>query len=289
MYYDEDLLLDLRFNTLDKYITKFVITEATYAHNGAKKELRFNIDNFKKFKDKITYIVVDTPPPNLLKFTDGEPTYKKNQKIVLNGMVRDYFQRESLSKGLLNVDKEDIILISDLDEIPNLASLNFSEINNNIYLFKQKIFYYKLNLLYEKSKWVGTKAIKKKNLISPQWLRNIKGKNYSKWRLDVLFSKKKYSNLRFIDDGGWHFTFLKTPEEIQKKLLHFAHHFEFEESGLQINDIKRIIKEKKTIYDHEVDRTKSKWLATTKLKSIETNLLPEYVSSNLEKFKDWID
>jgi len=53
MYFDEDLLLDIRLNTLDKYVKKFIITEATYTHNGSKKKLKFNINNFKKFKDKI--------------------------------------------------------------------------------------------------------------------------------------------------------------------------------------------------------------------------------------------
>ena len=65
MYFDEDLLLDLRLNVLDKYVKKFVITEATYTHNGAKKNLRFNIEKFKKFKDKIIYIVVDKQPPDI--------------------------------------------------------------------------------------------------------------------------------------------------------------------------------------------------------------------------------
>ena len=68
MYFDEDLLLDLRLNVLDKYVKKFVITEATYTHNGAKKNLRFNIEKFKKFKDKIIYIVVDKQPPDIQNF-----------------------------------------------------------------------------------------------------------------------------------------------------------------------------------------------------------------------------
>ena len=65
MFFDEDMLLDLRLNIMDKYVDKFIITEATYMHNGSKKKLNFDINKFKKFKDKITYIVVDEPPPNL--------------------------------------------------------------------------------------------------------------------------------------------------------------------------------------------------------------------------------
>ena len=131
-------------------------------------------------------------------------------------MARDYFQRENLKRGLTNAKDEDLILISDLDEIPNLNNLDFFFIKNKILIFEQRIFYYKFNLLYEDFLWQGTRGVSKKNLISPQWLRNIKGKNYSKWRLDTFFSKKKYSNLSFVKDGGWHFTYIKSPEDIKK-------------------------------------------------------------------------
>ncbi len=191
MYFDEDLLLDLRLNTLDNYVKKFVITEATYTHNGTKKKLRFDINKYKKFKDKIIYIVVDNQPPNILQLEDSDSKDRRGEKLILNGMARDYHQRQELNKGLKNARDEDLILISDLDEIPNLNTLDFSNIKNEILIFEQKMFYYKLNLLHEEYKWFGTKGVRKKNFINPQWLRNIKSKKYSKWRLDVLFSKKK--------------------------------------------------------------------------------------------------
>ena len=190
MYFDEDLLLDLRLNVLDKYVKKFIITEATYTHNGERKKLKFNLNNFKKFRDKIHYIVVDKPPSSILKLEDGESKKIRGNKLILNGMARDYFQRENLSKGLIEAKEDDLILISDLDEIPNLENLNFSSINNQIIIFEQKMFYYKLNLLYENFIWQGSKATKKKNFLSPQWLRNIKGKNYPKWRLALYLFKK---------------------------------------------------------------------------------------------------
>ena len=289
MYFDEDLLLDLRFNILNKYIKKFVITEATYTHNGTKKELRFDINKFKKFKDKIDYIVVDKPPPNILNLIKGESEGKRGEKLILNGMARDYFQREHLNKGITQAEEEDLILISDLDEIPNLENLDFSKIGNKILLFEQKMFYYKLNLFYENLTWLGSKATKKKNFLSPQWLRNIKGKNYPKWRLDVLFSKKKYSNLFFVKNGGWHFTCLRTPEELEKKLLNFAHHYEFEVSGLKINDIKKLIAEKRVMYDHSVDQKAYKWSGKSILKKVSNDVLPNYINSNLIKYKDWLD
>ena len=289
MYFDEDLLLDIRLNHLDKFVNKFVIVEADYTHNGNKKQLSFDINKFKKFEHKIVYIKVEKEPENIIKLVEGESKEKRGEKLILNGMARDYYQRESIKKGLSEAKDEDIILLSDLDEIPNLKDFDFSKINNNILFFEQKIFYYKLNLLYEDFSWHGTRAIKKKNFISPQWLRNIKGKRYPFWRLDVHFSKKKYSNLIFLKNGGWHFTCLKKPEDLEKKLKNFAHHYEFEESGLELNDIRRLIKERRVIYDYKVDQKEFKWSGQSTLKKIDTNQLPDYIIKNNKKFEEWLE
>ena len=289
MYFDEDLLLDIRLNSLEKFVKKFVITEATYTHNGNEKKLNFDINKFKKFKDKITYIIVDEQPKNILEIKVEDTKEKIGEKLILNGMARDYFQRESLSKGLKEAKEEDLILISDLDEIPNLDNLKIEKIKNEIIIFEQKILYYKLNLLYDNFLWHGTKAIKNKNFISPQWLRNIKGKNYPQWRVDTFFSKKKYSNLKFVKNGGWHFTCLKTPEQLEKKLLNYAHHYEFQTSGLKIEDIKKFISEKRIIYDYKADQKKYKWSGQSTLKRLENKFLPSFVSNNLDKYSDWLE
>ena len=192
MYFDEDLLLDLRLNTLDKFVKKFVITEATYTHNGNKKKLNFDINKFKKFKDKIIYLVVDEQPKNILQLSEEDTKDRRGEKLILNGMARDYFQRENLSRGIKEANDDDLILISDLDEIPNLNNYRYK---NKISIFKHKMFCYKLNLEYPDFYWIGTKICKKKYLKSPQWLRNIKSKHYPFWRLDIFFSNKKYRNI----------------------------------------------------------------------------------------------
>ncbi len=289
MYFDEDLLLDLRLNYLDKFVEKFVITEATYTHNGDRKKLRFDINNFKKFKDKISYIVVDRQPDNIKEILKSDNEEERGEKLILNGMARDYFQRENLQKGIEAANDNDLILISDLDEIPNLNNLNFTKINNNVIIFEQKMFYYKLNLFYEDFKWQGTKGVKFKNFISPQWLRNIKGKKYPKWRIDTWFSKKKYSNLFYIKNGGWHFTCLRTAEELEKKLLNFAHHYEYEKSGININDLRKLIEEKRVMYDHNIDSKGYKWSGKSILKKVELDQLPSYINSNLQKYQEWLD
>tara|TARA_B100001248_G_scaffold253200_1_gene230153 strand:+ start:157 stop:1026 length:870 start_codon:yes stop_codon:yes gene_type:complete len=289
MYFDEDLLLDIRLNALDKYVKKFVITEATYTHNGSKKKLNFDIQKFSKFRNKIEYIIVDKQPDNIRELTEKDSFKTKEEKLILNGMARDYFQRENLKKGLENLNGEDLVIISDLDEIPNLKNLNSNKINNNIVIFQQKMFYYKFNLLYDKFIWAGSKAVKYKNFISPQWLRNVKSKKYSLWRIDTFFSKKKYSNLYYVNDGGWHFTCIRSPEDLEKKLLNFAHHYEFEQSGLKLNDIRKLIKEKRVMYDHNIDQRGYKWSGKAILKNIDIKLLPSYITENVEKFKEWLD
>ena len=75
-------------------------------------------------------------------------------------MARDYFRRENLTKGLKEATNEDLILISDLDEIPNLENLNLKDINNNIVIFEQKMFYYKFNLYYSDFVWQEPKQQK---------------------------------------------------------------------------------------------------------------------------------
>jgi beta-1,4-mannosyl-glycoprotein beta-1,4-N-acetylglucosaminyltransferase len=289
MYFDEDLLLDLRLNTLNEYVSKFVITEATYTHNGTKKKLKFDINKFKKFKDKIKYIVVDEEPPNILRSNHNDSLNEKGQKLILNGYARDNYQRNRLAEGVMEASDHDIIIISDLDEIPNLNNLDFKKIENKIIQFKQKMFYYKLNLYYPNFEWFGSKACKKKNLISPQWLRNVKSKKYSKLRIDLIFSKKKYSDIFYVTDGGWHFSCIRTPEDLEYKLLNFAHHYEFEESGLKKEDLKKLILQKRVMYDHSIDQKGQKWVGKNKLKRVSNSELPDYINLNEDKYKSWLD
>jgi beta-1,4-mannosyl-glycoprotein beta-1,4-N-acetylglucosaminyltransferase len=289
MYFDEDLLLDLRLNILNEYVSKFIISEATYTHNGAKKKLKFDINNFKKFKNKIEYIVVDNEAPNIWEINSEDSLEKKGQKLIHNGWARDNHQRNQLAEGLKKAEDNDIIIVSDLDEIPNLKNINLHNVKNKIIQFKQKMFYYKLNLYYPEFNWFGSKACKKKNLISPQWLRNIKSKKYSKFRLDLLFNKKKYSDIFYVLDGGWHFTCIRNAEELEYKLLNFAHHYEYEESGLKVQNLKKLISEKRVMYDHNVDQTSYKWSGKTKLITVSDPDLPEYINNNKEKYQDWLD
>jgi len=162
MFFDEEMLLDLRLNIMDKYVDKFVITEATYMHSGAQKKLIFDINKFRKFKDKIIYIAIDQEPEDLYIIDEKAEINKRDRKRKLNAYKREIYQIQKTQDGLINADSDDMIIVSDLDEIPNLEKVNLKNINQKLIFFKQKFFCYKLNLLYKSMPWWGSKACKKK-------------------------------------------------------------------------------------------------------------------------------
>ena len=291
MFFDEEMLLDLRLNIMDKYVDKFVITEATYMHSGKSKKLTFDINNYSKFKDKIIYKIIDKEPPGIemIYEDDSDKRDTRGQKLVNNSNKRENYQRDMALESLVEANPDDIILINDIDEIPDLTGVDFRKINEKLIFFKQKVFLYKFNLLYENLYWYGSKACKKKYFISPQWLRNTKHKKYSPLRIDIIFSKLKYSSVYHIENGGWHFSNIKSPIDIEKKLSNFLHHQEFEYSGLNLSDIKKMVGDKKILYDHSVDQTGYKLKGSKTLKKVDFSQMPEYLKINYKKYSKWLD
>ena len=167
-FFDEDILLEVRLNILKDIVDFFIIVEAKQDHQGNSKNLNFKLDRYKDFKDKIIYRVID------------RLEFNQNTKLPKNwavGHLRDQFQRNYILNVLnsINVKKDDIIIISDLDEIPDpnvLKELNFDKFK--IGICEQKLFSYKFNLIQPNFKWYGSRMCKFKNLKTPQYLRNLK-------------------------------------------------------------------------------------------------------------------
>jgi len=263
MYFDEDLVLEIRLNTLWNYVDKFVIAEATKDHAGRKKNLNFDIQKFNKFKDKIEYLIVDDLPVNVKPIKKG---WHENH-------TRDQFQRNSLIRGYKNCHPEDLIMISDIDEIPNPKKIKEFDIKNKYACFLQKNFQSKINLLnVTDNYWAGTKICQKKNLKSPQWLRNIKIKKRSIWN---IFRDKQP---QLIKDGGWHFSFLKKPEEIQKKIISYSHQEHNKKEFTNIENIKDRISKGVDLFSRGI-----------KYKAVDLDeTFPEYILQNKKNFKDWL-
>jgi beta-1,4-mannosyl-glycoprotein beta-1,4-N-acetylglucosaminyltransferase len=289
MYFDEEIVLDVRLNSLNKFVDYFVIVESRFTHKGDERELKFNPKKFEKFKDKIIYLVYEEQSSKIEIVNENDNENEKSRKYIFNAAYRENGQRNHIEKGLIEAKKNDIILISDVDEIPNITSFDFNDIKEKIILFKQDMFYYKFNLKMPNLKWTGSKACKKKHLINPQWLRNVKDRKYSPLRIDILFSDKKYSSIKIIEDGGWHFSNIKTAKEIEYKLKSYLHHREFDEEPLSVIKIEEIIKNKQAIYDLKVDKTVNKIGVGSNLEKFELTKLPDYIQENIGNYKEWLD
>ena len=289
MYFDEEVVVDVRLNTLNEFVDYFVIVESKFTHKGDPRDLRFNHKKFEKFKDKIIYLVHEEEPKEIEIVSHNDTEKEKSRKYIFNASYRENGQRNYIQKGLFHAKDNDLILISDVDEIPNLLNVNFEKIDEKIILFKQDMFYYKFNLYLPNLLWTGTKACIKKHLISPQWLRNVKDHKYPFYRIDTIFSKNKYTNVKYINTGGWHFTNIKTAKEIEYKLKSYLHHREFEVNPLSVSQIDEIIKNKKAIYNLNVDKSSNKFEYGNQLQKFEINKLPTYIQINKDNLKEWID
>ena len=261
-YLDEDLLLDLRLNILNDFVDFFVIVEGNKTWQNNSKKLKFDINKYSKFKNKIKYIKVEDLP-------EGEDPYK-----------RENYQRNSILRGLSNADDEDIIMISDLDEIPNPKVLSNFKKEMKYAAFKQKHFYYKFNLQSNNYPyWYGTRICIKKFLKSPQWLRDLKFKKRPFWRLDKL----RLNNI--IEDGGWHFCNLKSPRDLLYKyenlcetndMFHFNQ--KIDKKFLNLDEI-----EKRVNAGDDIIGRDDKFIVNDIDESF-----PKFILENKQDYKDWI-
>ena len=261
-YLDEDLLLNLRLNILDKYVDYFVIVEGNKTWQNNPKELKFDINKYEKFKHKIIYVRVTDLP-------DGNDPY-----------LRENHQRNSILRGLINSNDQDIIIISDLDEIPNPEVFNKFKNEMKFAVFQQKHFYYRFNLQSKNNPfWFGSRICLKKYLVSPQWLRNLKFKKRPFWRID----KFRLNNI--IENGGWHFCNLKKPESLLYKYKNLCEtddpvHFKekIDEKYLNLEEMKKRINEGEDIIGRKDN-------------FIKVNLddsFPKFLLNNKSTYSDWL-
>jgi len=260
IFFNENLLTEIRFNILDKFVDYFVVCESCYDHRGNKKGYLFDKNKFKKFSSKIIYVQIDEFPKNL------------------GIWDRQDYQRNFLKNGLKNARSDDLIIYSDADEIINpLIIKDFIDIENNVGICEQYCFYYKLNLLSDqyKNDWEGSRVTKYKNLRSFSWLRSIAKKNlkYSFFRFD------KFKKIKIVKEGGWHFSYLMSEKDIQKKMKSWTHS---ELDTIENNDldiIKKRVKENQDLFGREIKYSKLEF---------NEKYFPEYLIKNKNLYENWI-
>ena len=282
-------MLEVRFNILNKHVDKFIVAEAKYSHSGEKKKLNFDIKKFNEFKNKIIYLIIDNEPKNIIYKNEKNVINEKNEDMRSNSIKRIAYQRNKLAEGIHEADDEDFIFYSDNDEIPNLQNVDLKSYQNKILIFKQKLFYYKFNLFCDRVDWYGTKGCQKKNLVSFSWLREIKTKKYPFFRLDTLFSKNKYKNIKIINDGGWHFSQLKNPKDLEVKFLNHEHHDEYKLAKDNLPKIEDLIRRKTINYDHKAKSSEYKYSKEFKLKTLPIDEMPIFLQQNTNKYNQWFD
>ena len=283
-YFEEKTMMELRFNILSPYVDKFVVCEARYSHSGKEKDIRFNKSDFPKFEDKIIHIIADKEPSDIIKKAD-----LNTSELRLNSVLRIKEQRNFIRNSLKNYSSEDYIIHSDNDEIPNLEHFDLRNNKNKIVIFKQILFYYKFNLCLPHVSWFGSKACKLKDLKNIDLLRAIKNKKYPFFRVDTLFSNIKYQSVNVVSNGGWHFSNLKSVEELERKFLNDENHAEYELQGYSIERIKENLKNKSIDYNHKAKKNSSDRFNPTKLLKVNLDILPNYLQKNINNYKDWID
>ena len=212
-YFNEDVLLEIRMETLDRHVNYFVIAESTHTQSGLPKPLNFRLERFGKFQSKIIYVVVNDMPLHLN-----------------NTWANENHQRKSLMRGLIGARPEDLVIVSDLDEIPNPLKITLYKSNYLRATFIQRLFYYKFNneavnpITHEPVLWRGSQMTSYRHLVNffgdTQNLRiyNPTGPLRSIKRQWL----KRFRNMD-IDVGGWHFSWVMSDDRMLEKIKSMAH------------------------------------------------------------------
>lgn len=258
-FFEENRHADLRFNILNDYVDYFVVCEGLFDHKGNKKKINFNLNNYPKFKKKIIHIIC--------------PKFPKK----INPWERQAYQRDYILKNIEIAKDNDLILFSDPDEIPNPKKIKNLILKKKYLIFLQNLYYYKINLqdINLGNNWEGTRGCLKKNLYSINYMRQKvlkKNLKYKFWRID------KEKNIQIINDGGWHFSYLLTPSEIQRKIKTFAHTEYNKKKFTNLKIIRNKIKKGLDLFNRNIFFVKKKLDQT----------FPEYILKNKKNFYKWI-
>ena len=247
------------------------------------QQINFNVNNFPKFKNKIIHLILDHEPNDLIKNENLTVQEKRFNSVC---RIRD--QRNYIESFLSDFSPEDYIIYSDNDEIPNLEKFDLKNVKKKFIIFSQKMFYYKLNLSVPNLNWFGSKACKLKNLKSIDFLRNIKNKEYSFFRIDTMFTDNKQKSVEIVNNGGWHFSNLKNYKDLENKYLNDENHAEYELQRSSIKKIQDNIERKVVPYNYLAKKDSINRFHETSLTKVDTAILPEYIKKNINKFEEWI-
>lgn len=265
LFFNELDLLEIRLNELNDVVDKFVIVESTESFSKKKKPLYFqeNKERFSEFLEKIIHVIVDNTPV----FPDrpGRMGTMHSRHDV------EWFQRDCISRGLAGCEKEDIIILSDVDEIPSRSAVleikkTLSE-KDTVVSLNHRFFYYFLNGLCVQngleSSWWGTTACRFGSFPGPEALRRLKGTAETR-----------------ILNGGWHFSYLGGPEMIALKIESIAHAEWDNDKIKNLDRIKSVLEKGEDLFDRR-DKPKQVYVRID-------DTFPRFLVENKERFSHLI-
>ena len=209
---NENDILDIRLNTLNDVVDKFVIIEASKTHQGAPKT-QFDKERFEKFMDKIIYVFLEDIPD-----FKGETWHYENyqRNYILNVLRAE------------NCSPDDVIIISDVDEIPSAWQVRnfFSYLGIEGATLSLKSYIYRLNLQVINSNWHKAKMVRYSYFLNP----NNYSKDFTVNYVEELNQEITPTGVRFAiiypileENTGWHFSSMGSAEDVVNKLKSFAH------------------------------------------------------------------
>lgn len=212
-FYNELDLLELRLNVLKDVVDKFVLVEATKTHTGNPKPLyyRENAERFTAFKDKIVHVVVDDFPEPPADYTERQASW-----------MRENFQRNAIVRGLVGAHDDDLIMVSDADEIPSPEAVRAASGKRGVIVCEQLLCNYYLNFVsYTTPIWLGTKIVRYGAFLSPKTYAKMGELIYVDEHVNVGPSATR---LRYLEPdsrickAGWHFSYLGDAKSIVSKI-----------------------------------------------------------------------
>lgn len=244
VFHNEFDLLEIRLREMGDSVDRFVLVEADQTQRGSPKPFYFdeNRDRFAPWADKIIDLQVRFPdqlPPAL-------GVYKNRRK---KDWERENYQRNCISRALESCDPDDLVLLSDVDEIvraPTLAKVMAERLfKGRLLVFEQSLHKHHLDRIVPGKTWLlGSRMIEKKYLTTPQQLRRTKArmtkKSYVPDFATQPFLRIRNNNLsgigrpvKIIPDAGWHFSSMGGLEAFRTKLDSVVHGQTVDTSDIQ--------------------------------------------------------
>ena len=259
-FFNELDLLEIRLQELYDSVDYFVIAESNMSHSGKPKGhmLLENWERFAPWHDKIRRIAVDDMP------------------VTNNSWVREKFQRDALSRGLHDMASEDIVIVSDLDEIPRAEVISLIKEDENDYeryILRCPLYRYRFNYM----KW--HEVIVNHTIIVTRGRVFTNPENERDFTHDWI-PKPQDADYTFVDHGGWHFSYLGDDENAKHKLRNFAHTEQNIPEIVDVLDINWMIRNKCGPNDKQYQE---------RFEYVQMDdYFPKCVTENLEKYKQLI-